>query len=817
MKINFKLSFCLLAACFVFLNHKSFSQTEKQQYITNITKNVESIFDGEIIGYGKTFYSSNDKVYTEVIAKVKYLNYGTISTQTIVLAKEGGNIDGKEFTVADASPIFKNNASFFLYKDFTVQDKSTKQTIYLFNQIGFDNKQQIIGYNKGFQNYNELFEAINQKLPIQFEKKSPNENALKRKADFPAIEYKSRSDNFQNLINQKEVQFNSNFAFRLSQPLAADVTLQITNGSVNGSYYEFDVNVKSNNSTSYLDNLAVWLTYNTTPFGTNVVANNKVQVTNGTSFNNANYVSANTYITDQSTNTFAFAMSTDPALSNPTRVNITTSYKLLAHVKILISNCGSISLALSNASTALNTAFYTPTPTGGFSTALNYTALNYVGSLSANVSCSPTIIDFNTSLRGGVDTLKIKGYGFGAAQIGGEVKFRNADIANFPYIPVLDAVDYLLWTDTLIKIKLPASVANQTSSNGLANTPGTGAFIVETDLGQTVTSGNNLQNKPFKIYYAIKDKIYNSHKARVNVFGASIDNNYELYCDSSIGNHPYRLAIVRKAVRDWACLTTMNINVIYDPTVVNTSSINYITFSSFLPGSSAVAQTGIAAGNCNLTGTGVIINYDIELDKSVNWLYDTTGLTLPINTYDFYPVVAHEIGHSFGLMHIIDAQSIMYFAAQFSSTGTISGTNREKLLPNTAEADAGLYQVFTSIATITSADLGCSIKDMTPYNSNCTIGVSIKELIKSNFNIVVYPNPSSDGVINLSFDAVENSIPKIEIYNMLGSLVYKETIENETGSNHYIETLNLENLNNGVYVLNLVVGTNKASYKLIKQ
>lgn len=817
MKINFKLNFFLFTACLICLSSKSFSQTEKEKYIAKITTDVEAIFDGEIVGYGNSFYSNNGKIYTEIIAKVKYVNYGSISTQTITLAKEGGSLDGREYTVSDASPIFKTNASFFLYKGFAVQNKLSNQTYYLINQIGFDNKQQIIGDNKGFQNYNELFEAINQKMPIKFEKKSPNETAVRRKADFPAIDYKTRSENFQNIIKQKEVQFASNFSARTSQPLAADVTLQVTNGSVNGSYYEFDINIKSNNSTSYLENMPVWLTYNTAPFGTNIVAGNKVQVTNGTTFNNSNYLPANNYMADQASNTFAFAMSTDPALSNPNRVNITTSYKLLAHVKILISNCGSISVTLSNASTAINTAFYTPTATGGFSTAQNYTALNYAGSLSANVACSPTIIDFNTDLRGGVDTLKIKGYGFGTAQIGGEVKFRNADISNFPYIPVLDALDYLSWTDTMIKIKLPGYVANQMSSNGVANTPGTGSFIVENDLGQTVTSANNLQSKPFRVYYALKDKIYNSTKTKAHVVGKGIDNNYELYCDSSIGKHPYKLAIVKKAVRDWACLTTINIDVIYDSTVVNTNNINYITFASFSPGDVAVARTGQSVGSCNLTSHNAILEFDVEIDRAQSWLYDTTGANLPTNYYDFYAVVVHEIGHCFGLMHIINTQSIMYFQAQSSSSGPISGSTRKKLLPNSPEADGGLYQVFSSVSAINSTDLGCSLKDITPYNSNCTIGVSVKELQKSNFNIIVYPNPSSDGIINLSFDAVENSSPKIQVYNMLGSIVYQETIEKESGSNHYIKTLNLDELSNGVYILNLIMGSDKASYKLIKQ
>lgn len=805
--------FSILLLCFT-----SYSQTQKAEYISKITHNIEAIFDGEVISYGKTFYDEEGKVYTEIIAKVNYLNYGSINTETIILAKEGGNIDGKEVTVSDAQPLFIKNASFFIYKNLTVKNIETKESIYLINQIGFDNRQQIIGgKNDLFKDYNDLFDAINQKLPIKFEKKSLSENVSQRKSNIPIIDYDIRSQNFQNILLQKEVLFKSNISLRTSQTLAADVTLQITNGSIIGSYYEFDINVKSNNSTSYLENLPVWLTYNTTPFGTNIVANNKVQVTNGSVFNNSNYLQANSYIQDQSTNTFAFVMTTDPLLNNPNRVNITTSYKNLAHVKILISNCGSVSVNLSNASTAINTAFYTPTATGDFSTVQNYTALNYSGSLSTNVACSPTIIDFNSPVRGGIDTLKIKGYGFGSLQGGGEVKFRNADITNFPYIPTLDAADYLVWTDTLIKIKMPATVANQTFLNGLANTPGTGAFIIENDLSQTVTSANNQQGTPFKVYYSLRDKIYNNKKTKAHVIGASIDNNYELYCDSSIGKYPYRLAIVKKAVRDWACFTTMNINVVYDSTVTNTSSINYIKFSSFSPLDVAVGRTSSGVGSCNLTGNNVILDFDIELDKNENWLFDTTIQALPINTYDFYSVVTHEIGHAFGLMHIINAQSIMYFAAQFSSIGSISGASRIKLLPNTAETDGGLFQVSSSITSITSSDFGCSIRDITPYNSNCTNAISVIELVKSNFNIIVYPNPSTDGIINLSFDALENSKPRIEIYNMIGSKVYEDALINETGNNHFIKKINLEELSGGVYILNLVIGNNSASYKLVKQ
>lgn len=75
------------------------------------------------------------------------------------------------------------------------------------------------------------------------------------------------------------------------------------------------------------------------------------------------------------------------------------------------------------------------------------------------------------------------------------------------------------------------------------------------------------------------------------------------------------------------------------------------------------------------------------------------------------------------------------------------------------------------------------------------------------FNFELYPNPASDFVKVL---AVEN-FDKVEIYNLLGKLIYEETV-----SNNYKE-IKVSNLSNGIYFIKASKGKSAGTYKFIKQ
>ncbi len=139
------------------------------------------------------------------------------------------------------------------------------------------------------------------------------------------------------------------------------------------------------------------------------------------------------------------------------------------------------------------------------------------------INCGPTILDFNSPVRGGVDTLVIRGYNFGPVQGAGEVFFRNADISQFPYTaPNTDVQDYIYWSDTLVKVQVPSFNQNLFNGNGLNNSAGTGNFILYAPSTQTVAGILNSSNHPFIVTYSLFNVLNpnNNKKTKIHLLAS---------------------------------------------------------------------------------------------------------------------------------------------------------------------------------------------------------------------------------------------------------------------------------------------------------
>lgn len=80
------------------------------------------------------------------------------------------------------------------------------------------------------------------------------------------------------------------------------------------------------------------------------------------------------------------------------------------------------------------------------------------------------------------------------------------------------------------------------------------------------------------------------------------------------------------------------------------------------------------------------------------------------------------------------------------------------------------------------------------------------------YDLNIYPNPFNDK-LNITFSNNEKSNSIIEIYNQTGALVKTLSIEKKSG-NQEIE-INTEDLSNGIYFVNLKIGENKISRKIV--
>ena len=804
--------FCLTLSCLA-------QNSKKIEVIKTLCNQSNLIVEGKGLEKGKSFRDNNNVIYTPYSVTVVNILKGQSKTKTIQVLVEGGQIEENGMGVGSNSShglnfLIEANSVIFCS---SFNDSKLPNAYFLTEQICYTSKNIVVKTNylsEQYNNINDFLSDLSTILKINIPQKKSEINNSTNSND--ANNYGEYSNNYYTLIKKKTEQFLlSKNANKTTQSLAQSVNLQIANSSVTGTstkYLEFDVNINSTNSLSYLDNMPVWITYNNSVFGTNVVSGGKVTITNGPNFNNTQYLPANSNKVDQTTNTFAFSVGTDFTLSNPTRVNITPSYILLAHVKIELTLCGIATANLSNASSAINAAFYTTTSNASSSAFVQYTSLTYAGSANVNPLCSINVTDFNTPVKGGKgDIVTIKGAFFGNTRGNGQVKFRDANPQGFPNIQKLDPIDYISWNDTMIKIKLPSMI--QLSS--INQVPGSGPFIVKNNLGDSTIAFTNALSQKFVVYYSLFED-YNPasmQKHRFYVKNANTLGGYTIRMDTSISNYPNRKGCVIKAIRDWRCLSGINL-VLGNDTVNYPSTQDKITTLFFTPSLpvGVVASTQTQSEFCinSSNYTYAITDFDIKFSRQFNYVFDTSGTAnLPDNYFDFYEAITNEIGHGIGLKHVIDSTQIMYRSTVQSATSTIFANQRKKLQIYTGDTDGEIDLISASSTAI----FGQCVNFNTHQSSNTVCSqVGIEENRKNRNTFIAYPNPLNTEKLNLIFSEDITSIKKIYVHDSYGRIIY-ETINDEKQSKLSID---LANFSAGIYLINVNVNGNNYSQKIIK-
>ena len=89
------------------------------------------------------------------------------------------------------------------------------------------------------------------------------------------------------------------------------------------------------------------------------------------------------------------------------------------------------------------------------------------------------------------------------------------------------------------------------------------------------------------------------------------------------------------------------------------------------------------------------------------------------------------------------------------------------------------------------------------------------EEISEGITFGIYPNPSTDKIINVIYDLknTESSENNIDIYDLQGGLVFSNLLDSNSG--FFNKMLDLSALQSGLYIINLKSGNNTVSKKLI--
>jgi len=111
-----------------------------------------------------------------------------------------------------------------------------------------------------------------------------------------------------------------------------------------------------------------------------------------------------------------------------------------------------------------------------------------------------------------------------------------------------------------------------------------------------------------------------------------------------------------------------------------------------------------------------------------------------------------------------------------------------------------------------SSVAGCnSTKPMTTSRSNIASSdpIGIHEY-STGFTFSIYPNPASE-VLTINVDLLKNKSMTLNVYNSLGALVKTKVIEQSS------QQLNVSDLNNGFYIIELKTATGTSKQKLTIQ
>jgi hypothetical protein len=618
---------------------------------------------------------------------------------------------------------------------------------------------------------------------------------------------------------------------------ATSITYSFQNAFLSGTtqkFYEFDVSAYASQSGTYLEGAIIKIQYNTSAFGSSVVANSNLTVSSVASFPTSNYPVLSK--TDNNSNIFGITIFAN--LSSPNRLILPTTLTPLFHVRMAVTCSQNVGLSFVSTASLIN-AYYAASATTQNATAFSPINANDVDNTTA---CALSITNFfPTQLNGGRgDVLTITGNNFGNNIGSGFVQLKNANDGGASYIR-LDNDDIKSWSNSQIQVVIPSFSRGQ-GTVGVGAPVGNGPIVVSDGISTFTTATNLTVFYSQKNYSETAQPLPNGfsyRKQRIYLTGnnpnQSYSNKFPILIDST-SCAPFNsgcgaLATIKKSIKDWVCETkipfkhlrdTLFPNQIPNNLQANNVLLGYSTirFSDFSQATvqpipnNVIAVTYLKYRRCDTLGGGRIVGYlpefEIEFNKNVTWWCDTNIFAnKPANAFDFYEVAQHELGHANLLAHNNDQTSIMFWESLFSPA-----------------VNSGFRRIFINIMDYLGGQQVVNEGKNTGYQGNCTyVAVSpdykctgtsgIKHLYFDEAQIDVRPNPFTENLI-IEFESKLATDISISIYNTVGQRVKLfDEIHNSIGKNKF--EYNGEELKSGVYFIRFNIGGETTTRKIIKQ
>jgi hypothetical protein len=321
-----------------------------------------------------------------------------------------------------------------------------------------------------------------------------------------------------------------------------------------------------------------------------------------------------------------------------------------------------------------------------------------------------------SELRAGTgDVLSIHGAGFGTVQGTGTVALRNADTGGQTYVTIPQGELYLLWSDDLIQVRVPA--ASVTS----AMVCGTGTVRVMPDGAAAAESADTL-----RVQYA-RTEVMQEFGLAPTVLAGPQNGGYLVELNTS---SEHLRGLTQMAIDRWACATGINMSI----GAANTTAGSWANDGVNLIGMAAQGQLPaqqLARTVVNLMGCGSIdnltwslIGFDVLFNPQVEWNY-SDGAPAP-DQYDLLTTLMHELGHAHLLQHIINPEAVMYHTIGM-------GQFRRDLIEGQCVA-GGIDVVNEALAEGT-----CSGQAHQPYSGEACATLAVHT--GQDEGLSIYPNP----------------------------------------------------------------------------
>lgn len=595
------------------------------------------------------------------------------------------------------------------------------------------------------------------------------------------------------------------------------LTYNFENAVITGTnprYLEFDIYLNADDNSSYFDNAGIWVKYDTTVFGSNVVTNGKLIAQRGVMTNDvSSYVEPDSLKGDESADVFRVVLFGRVVGAN-NRYPITTTPNQAVHLKIEFANCKIVnSLSFTNLSSMQLNSYYADAPNSPSNTCSPFPNI-IATDIEVSPTCIPVITDYSPKIlnAGDGDILDIKGKYFGATRGIGAVFLKNANNGGLTST-MLDKRDSVLWSDTLIRVYVPSMKDTLTSQYfGTRNTPaGSGIITIKINTGDIITT-SALSIPELTVRYAYTNYLTQFQKKKVSLvdaFGASVGGLGGYVFKTKLSTNGRK--VVGEAINDWVCLTGVHFELgdtltsAWTKTSAVFDSVNVVQFGQLSPG--FLMQTRRWETACvTALGDPIVLEIDIIIKDTSAYFFETADtIALPAGKIDFYAGAIHEFGHGHCLGHSNNGGAIMYYV---NFLGPLPASIRAIHLNSDVSCVMGGLSVISHSQNTPHNCYG-SINMQLLTGVNCGTN-PIEEPTKHNLSFSIFPNPFDD-ILYIQAEK-QQIIEDVLIFDITGRLLIKQT--GVSGENVEI---NLKHLPKGVYTVQVMAKQFSYIQKIIKQ